>query len=342
MKKKTKIMLIAAALLTSALSAYAGNVGNVVNIEAVYNDISLMINGSKITPADANGEIVEPFIYNGTTYLPVRAVSEALNKDVDWNAESNTVSISDKKTDSSEFKNEKKTGYVFEKGELIYENPLASENDVKDFVMEGDASVTFPNGKMRLENNLDPSLGQVSNYVYWCNQKLPDNVIIEWEFKPLSDDGLAIMFFSANGQNEKDLFDPSLAKRDGQYKLYHSGDINAFHVSYYRHSTEDESGFRVCNLRKSAGFNMVAQGADPLPPANAVRDVYKIRVIKDNEIVQFFIEDPKTGISIMPFEFIDDGSSYGDLLKGGYIGFRQKAPLIGEYSNLKVYKAVRK
>lgn len=207
---------------------------------------------------------------------------------------------------------------------------------------EGDATVSFPDGKMRLENNLDPSLGQASNYVYWCDKKLPDSVIIEWSFKPLNDDGLAIMFFSADGQNGKDLFDPSLAKRDGQYKLYHSGDINAFHVSYYRHSTDEESCFHVCNLRKSAGFQMVAQGADPLPPAEDVIEPYRIKVIKDKEIVRFYITDPATGIELMPFEFTDNEELYGDYLEGGYIGFRQKAPLIGEYSDLKVYEAIRK
>ncbi|MCX7714435.1 MAG: YesU family protein [Clostridia bacterium] len=234
-----------------------------------------------------------------------------------------------------------KSGVSFKYGDLIYENPLSSEADVSGFVMEGDAKVSFPNGRMRLENNLDPSLGQASNYVFWCNKKLPDSVAIEWEFTPISEPGLAIMFFSADGQNGKDLFDTSLAKRTGEYKQYHSSDINAFHVSYFRHSTPDESGFRVCNLRKSAGFYMVAQGADPLPPAEAVQKPYKLTIIKDKEIVRFFISDPVTGIELMPFEFVDNGTSYGDILGGGYIGFRQKAPLVAEYSNLKVYSVER-
>lgn len=313
-----KFLKIAAICIAAAIPVAA----------AANNGINILINGNTLIPKDVNGNIVEPFLIDGTTYLPIRAVSEALGKTVDWDGDTQTVSITDK-------------NISYEYGELIYDNPLASESDTEGFVMEGDASVTFPEGKMRLENNLDPSLGQESNYVYWCNQEFPDSIIIEWDFKPLCDDGLAIMFFGANGQDGKDLFDPSLAKRDGQYKQYHSSDINAFHVSYYRHSTEDESGFRVCNLRKSAGFQMVAQGADPLPPAEDVREPYRIKVIKDKEIVRFYITDPITGIEIMPFEFIDDESKYGAYIGGGYIGFRQKAPLIGEYSNLKVYKAIR-
>ncbi len=297
-------------------------------VSAAGNSISILINGRPLIPKDVNGSIVEPILKDGTTYVPLRAVSEAVGKSVSWDGDTKTVSVDDKST-----------GYTY--GELIYENPLASEDDTKNFVMEGDASVTFPDGKMRLENNLDPALGQASNYVYWCDKKLPDSIIIEWNFKPLNDDGLAIMFFSADGQNGIDLFDPSLSKRDGQYKQYHSGDINAFHVSYYRHSTENESGFHVCNLRKSAGFEMVAQGADPLPQAKDVQKPYKMKVIKDKETVKFYINDPVTGIELMPFEFTDNEEEHGALLGGGYIGFRQKAPLIGEYSDLKVYKAVK-
>ena len=37
------------------------------------------------------------------------------------------------------------------------------------------------------------------------------------------------------------------------------------------------------------------------------------------------------------FRFVDDGQTYGPLLGGGKIRFRQLAPLIGEYADLKVY-----
>jgi len=300
---------------------------------------NILINGNKLVPKDANGNIVEPFLKDGTTYLPIRAIGEAFGKNVSWDGETQTISITDANIADQNI-SDKNISYEY--GELIYENPLAKEEDTKNFVMEGNASVSFRNGKMRLENNLDPSLGQEANYVYWCDKKLPDSIIIEWSFKPLNDDGLAIMFFSADGQNGKDLFDPSLAKRDGQYKQYHSGDINAFHVSYFRHSTNEERCFHVCNLRKSAGFYMVAQGADPLPPAKDVIEPYRMKIIKDKEIVRFYITDPVTGIELMPFEFTDNEEQYGKYLEGGYIGFRQKAPLIAEYSDLKVYKAIRK
>ncbi len=38
----------------------------------------------------------------------------------------------------------------------------------------------------------------------------------------------------------KTLFDPSLAPRAGEYNQYHHGDINAYHLSYFRRKQPDE------------------------------------------------------------------------------------------------------
>ncbi len=58
-----------------------------------YNDIKITVDGQEITPIDANGNSTEPFIIDGTTYLPVRAMANAFGKNVDWDAETNTVVI---------------------------------------------------------------------------------------------------------------------------------------------------------------------------------------------------------------------------------------------------------
>ena len=39
---------------------------------------------------------------------------------------------------------------------MIYQNPLAQPGDVADWRMEGEASVSFPDGRMRLEGARDP------------------------------------------------------------------------------------------------------------------------------------------------------------------------------------------
>ena len=66
------------------------------NVQRIYRDIQIKVNGSQITPKDANGNVVEPFIIDGTTYLPVRAIGDALGLEVGWNGETNTVSLNNK------------------------------------------------------------------------------------------------------------------------------------------------------------------------------------------------------------------------------------------------------
>lgn len=55
-----------------------------------------MIDGAEYVPTDADGNKVEPFIYNGTTYLPVRAVATAFDKDVEWDGKNATVYLGKK------------------------------------------------------------------------------------------------------------------------------------------------------------------------------------------------------------------------------------------------------
>ncbi len=215
---------------------------------------------------------------------------------------------------------------------LIYENKLQSAEDVKDFVLEGKAGISFPEGKMRLESILSPEQGQKANYVFWCDRDFPKDVQIEWDFRPITEPGLAMIFLAAKGIGGEDLFDRSLTERTGEYSQYHHGDINAFHISYFRRKEKDERQFHTCNLRKSYGFYLVAQGADPIPDAADAAESYHLKAVKKGNELAFYVNDLKV------FEFVDDGKTYGPILEGGKIGFRQLAPMVGEYSDLKVYE----
>lgn len=76
-------------MVTPALAA-SGTVQKTLD----YRDISISVNGTEITPTDVNGNSTEPFVIDGTTYLPLRAIAEALDCDVRWDAAANTVIIS--------------------------------------------------------------------------------------------------------------------------------------------------------------------------------------------------------------------------------------------------------
>ena len=79
-------MLLVMSLVVGA-SAYSGKVTK----ELTYNNISVTLDGKKLDLRDVQGNSVEPFIFDGTNYLPVRAISEALGLDVEWDGSTNTV-----------------------------------------------------------------------------------------------------------------------------------------------------------------------------------------------------------------------------------------------------------
>lgn len=76
--------------LGSVTTAYA--LSGTKTIKAFYNNIKLTVNGKTVSTPQ------EPFTVDGTTYLPVRSVAEALNMDVTWDGNTNTVKITDKAT----------------------------------------------------------------------------------------------------------------------------------------------------------------------------------------------------------------------------------------------------
>jgi len=86
-------------------------------------------------------------------------------------------------------------------------------------------------------------------------------------------------------------------------------------------------------LRKSYGFHLVAQGADPIPTVADARPPYHLRLGKVGAVIEFAVND----LTVLHWE--DDGVTYGPRLDGGVLGFRQMAPLVAEYANLVVRSA---
>lgn len=213
--------------------------------------------------------------------------------------------------------------------EVIYANPLGGPGDCDGWRLEGPGAISFPCGRLRLESTGDPAAGQRSNLVLWCPRSLPDHVRISWRFTAVREPGLAILFFAAVGHGGRSVLDPSLAPRSGPYDQYHHGDLDALHVSYFRRRFADELRLHTCNLRKSHGFHLVAMGGDPLPAVAQATPPYRLSLIKAGPLVRFAIED------LVVFTWRDDGTR-GPVLGGGHIGFRQMAPLIAEYADLRV------
>ena len=91
---KGYVLGLLTALLVSVM-VVPGFVATVAKTITVYTGITLYYDGVKVEPKDANGKAVEPLLYNGTTYLPVRAVSGLFGEDINWDGKTQSVYIGD-------------------------------------------------------------------------------------------------------------------------------------------------------------------------------------------------------------------------------------------------------
>jgi len=113
---------LAAGILTGG-AVYAADGGIQKTIQVVMNGINLVVDGQTI--------FAENILYNGTTYVPVKAVAESLGKEVKWDAKTNTVEIADKEKDFIE-----KDGFKIYTKTIRYKDEYAEVN-MKIPVIEG-------------------------------------------------------------------------------------------------------------------------------------------------------------------------------------------------------------
>ncbi|ATW26016.1 copper amine oxidase N-terminal domain-containing protein [Candidatus Formimonas warabiya] len=90
--KKKKIIAIMVAVLVLSLSfsttSFAASISATLN--AQFKALKILLNGQQVTMES------QPIIVNGSTYLPLRAFANLFNKNVDWNATLQQVTITDK------------------------------------------------------------------------------------------------------------------------------------------------------------------------------------------------------------------------------------------------------
>lgn len=96
MKKSSRMswfvagMLVAVMVSQIASPALAALAGKTIQ---VFTGVDVYVNDAKVEPKDANGNPVEVFVYNGTTYLPIRAIGNALGMPVQWEGKTNSAYV---------------------------------------------------------------------------------------------------------------------------------------------------------------------------------------------------------------------------------------------------------
>ncbi|WP_289137601.1 copper amine oxidase N-terminal domain-containing protein [uncultured Brevibacillus sp.] len=90
MFKKQYLAIASALVLTVGLFPTSSSASVATkNLQAKYNNIKVLYNGAAVPTT------VEPFIVNGTTYIPLRMMAGVFNKDITWDGTTYTINVKD-------------------------------------------------------------------------------------------------------------------------------------------------------------------------------------------------------------------------------------------------------
>ena len=93
--KRIGALALGAALLLTSLTVSAGAAEvSSVTMEMRPN-VTILVDGVERTFYNAQGQEVHPLYYQGTHYLPVRAIGELMGKSVSWNGATRTITLAD-------------------------------------------------------------------------------------------------------------------------------------------------------------------------------------------------------------------------------------------------------
>ena len=91
LKKRILCLIISAVMMLGFIAGAAASSGIMKITAEINTNISYRLNGNKFIPRDADGSKMDTIIYNGRSYVPLRAVADALNVPVDWDGKTSTI-----------------------------------------------------------------------------------------------------------------------------------------------------------------------------------------------------------------------------------------------------------
>ena len=163
----------------------------------VRKDFTIVIDGKEQTFRTSSGKVIYPLLYEGSTYLPLRAIGQIMGKAVDWDSDTKTVTLTsegftvtdadtfgDKKdtvTDADTFRDKDKKPEK-EKTKQGVTNEITAEkakeialnhaglnaNQVRDLDIEKDRDdvivkyeIDFESGRVEYEYEIDAETGKI-------------------------------------------------------------------------------------------------------------------------------------------------------------------------------------
>lgn len=92
--RKTQAVLLSAAVLAGTFACNTSALGAALGQAQLSPQFHILVDGAEQTFYSASGKEVHPLVYEGATYLPLRAIGELMGKNVNWDQTTQTVSLS--------------------------------------------------------------------------------------------------------------------------------------------------------------------------------------------------------------------------------------------------------
>lgn len=211
-------------------------------------DVTVTVDGVTRSFTDAAGNTVYPLLYNGSVYLPIRAIGSLMGKSVSWDAASRTVSLTGDAplvTDADSFNNSTGTGLITE--DRAREIALAHAGLTADQASFVRAKLDWDDGRQvydvefytadykEYDYEIDASTGKIVSYDYDAESYTP----------PATSSGTAITADQAKqialaevpGATTSDIYEFKLDRDDGRLEyegsIYYGGMEYEFTIDGY-------------------------------------------------------------------------------------------------------------
>lgn len=147
MKKMSKRMsaVLAATVFTATTMAFSMSAFGATTVQAqLAPNFTIVVDGVERTFYHVSGQEAHPVVYNGTTYLPLRAVGELMGKNVNWDQNTLTVTLSGTRTTPSVAGKEDTAAKVQNVSAQICDEFTVVVDGVKQNFTDANGRTTYP------------------------------------------------------------------------------------------------------------------------------------------------------------------------------------------------------
>lgn len=190
-----------------------------------------------------------------------------------------------------------------------------------DWIAEGQGGAMVCGGKLWVAPVVFTACGETvgerenpSHMVVWNRNRFPSDLLFEFTVNHQgSDDGLTLVFFSAEGLRGETIFDDALPPREGIYRNYNRGQLRNYTVSYWSRNKKPslvKRGEQYTNrMRKNPGAIKLSTEYSRTDQCSDCD--YRVRVLKSGGLLAVEIDGEVVNQVIDP-----------DPLGSGFIGLR--------------------